>query len=133
MWPGAEKLLATARAAQARQPTSNAKDYGVCTLLSAIGTLLRLPRPGNLLSTLDKRWVAAVALNRDMGPIARMPSAKEFPVAVLDALLGPRTPVNVADIRTKQDCSSRGCGTPCFAWLRRRGGCPWFCRSPCGT
>ena len=132
VWPAAGNLLATAEAVQARQPTGNAKGCGVCTLLSTIGSLFRLPRPGNLLSTLDKRRVAAVALNRDMGPIARMPSLGELPVAVLDALLGPRTPVTVAHMRTKRDCLSRGCGTPSFAWLRRRGGCPWLCQSPCG-
>ena len=104
MWPGAEKLLATARAAQARQQTGNAKDCGMFTLLSAIGTLLRLPRPGNLLSTLDKRWVAAVALNRDMGPIARMPSLGELPVAVLDALSGA---LHSAVIHTEWDCLTR--------------------------
>ena len=130
---GCRDLLAMARAAQAKKPTRNAKYCGVCTLVSAIGTLPRLPRPGNLLSTLDKPWVAAVALNRDMGPIARMSSLGEFPVAVLDALPGPVTPVTVAHIRTKRDCLSRGCGTPSFAWLRRRGGCPWLCRSPYST
>ena len=73
-WPGAEHLLAEARAAQVQQPAGNTKDCGVCALMSAVGTLLRVPRPGNLLSALDRRWVAAVVLNRDMGPIARLPS-----------------------------------------------------------
>ena len=45
-------------------------------------------KTGNLLSPLDRRWVAAVVLNRDMGPIA-----------VLDALPGPRTPLDVADVQ----------------------------------
>ena len=54
-WPGAELLLATAQAAQVQQPAGNNKDCGVCALMSALGTLLRVPRPGNLLSTLDKR------------------------------------------------------------------------------
>ena len=98
MWPGAENLLATARAAQVRQPTGNAKDCGVCTPLSALGTLLRVLRRGNLLSTLDRRWVVAVALNRDAGPIARLPSLGELPAAVLDALPAPHTPLTVADI-----------------------------------
>ena len=97
-WPGAEHLLATAQAAQVQQPAGNNKDSGVCALMSALGTLLRVPRPGNLLSTLDKRWVAAVVLNRDMAPIARLPSLGELPAAVLDALPAPRTPLDVADV-----------------------------------
>ena len=97
-WPGAEHLLATAQAAQVQQPAGNDKDGGVCALMSALGTLLRVPRPGNLLSTLDRRWVAAVVLNRDMGPIARVPSLGELPAAVLDALPTPRAPLDVADV-----------------------------------
>ena len=98
-WLGAEHLLAEARAAQVQQPAGNTKDCGVCALMSAIGTLLRVPRPGNLLSALDRRWVAAVVLNRDMGPIARLPSLGELPAAVLDALPAPRTPLDVADVQ----------------------------------
>ena len=97
-WPGAEHLLATARAAQVQQPAGNDKDFGVCALMSAIGTLLRVPRPGNLLSMLDRRWVAAVVLNRDMGPVARLPSLGELPAAVLDALPAPGAPLDVADV-----------------------------------
>ena len=97
-WPGAEHLLATGQAAQVQQPTDNNKGFGVCALMSTIGTLLPLPRPGNLLSTLDRRWVAAVVLNRDMGPIARLPSLVELPAAVLEALPAPHTPLDVADV-----------------------------------
>ena len=79
-WPGAEHLLATARTAQVRQPPGKNKDCGVCALMSAVGTLLRVPRPVNLLSALDRRWVAAVVLNRDMGPIAAV-AAKPAPKA----------------------------------------------------
>ena len=96
-WPGAEHLLAEARAAQVQQPAGNTKDCGVCALMSAVSTLLRMPRPGNLLSALDRRWVAAVVLNRDMGPIARLPSLGELLAAVLDALPAPRTPLDLAD------------------------------------
>ena len=98
-WPGAEHLLAEARATQVQQPPGNTKDCGVCALLSAIGTLLRVRRPGNLLSALDRRWVAAVVLNRDMGPIARLPSLGGLPAAVLDALLAPGTPLDVAEVQ----------------------------------
>ena len=98
VWPGAENLLATARAAQVKQPDGNSKDCGVCALMSTIGTLLLVPRPHNVLSTLHRRRVAAVALNRDMGPIARMPSLGELPAAVPDALPAPRTPLDVANI-----------------------------------
>ena len=98
-WPGAEHLLAEARAAQVQQPAGNTKDCGLCALMSAVGTLLRVPRPGNLLSALDRPWVAAVVLNRDMGPIARLPSLGELPAAVLDALPAPRTPLDVADVQ----------------------------------
>ena len=98
-WPGAEHLLAEARAAQVQQPAGNTKDCGVCALMSAVGTLLRVPRPGNLLSALDRRWAAAVVLNRDMGPIARLPSLGELPAAVLDALPAPRKPLDVADVQ----------------------------------
>ena len=97
-WPGAERLLAEARAAQVQQPAGNTKDCGVCALMSAVGTLLRVPRPGNLLSALDRRWVAAVVLNRDMGPIARLPSLGELPAAVLEALPAPRTPLDLANV-----------------------------------
>ena len=68
-WPGAEHLLATAWTAQVQQPAGNSKDCGVCALMSVVGTLLRVPRPGNLLSELNMRWVAAMVLNRDMGHI----------------------------------------------------------------
>ena len=71
----------------------------LCALMSTVDTLLRVPRPGNLLSALDRRWVAAVVLNRDMGPIARLPSLGELPAAVLDALPAPRTPLDVADVQ----------------------------------
>ena len=57
-----------------------------------------LPRPGNLLSTLDRRCMAAVVLNKDMAPIARLPSLGELPAAVLEALPTPCTPLDVADI-----------------------------------
>ena len=97
-WPGAQHLLATAQAAQVTQPAGNSKECGVCALMSAFGTLLRVTRPDNLLSTLHRRWVAAVALNRDMGPIARLPSLGGLPAAVPEALLAPRTPLDVADI-----------------------------------
>ena len=98
-WPGAQQLLAEARAAQVQQRAGNTKDCGMCALMSAIGTLLRVPRPGNLLSALDTRWVAAVVLNRDMGPITRLPSLWELPAAVLHALPAPRTPLDVADVQ----------------------------------
>ena len=97
-WPGAAHLLVTAQAGQVQQPAGNNKDCGVCALMSALGTLLRVPRPGNLLSTLDRRWVAAVVLNKDMGPMARLPSLGELPAAVLDALPAPRAPLDVADV-----------------------------------
>ena len=97
-WPGAEHLLPTARAAQVQQPAGNNKDCGVCALMSTVSTLLRVPRPGNLLSPLDRRWVAAVVLNRDMGPIARLATLGELPAAVLDALPAPRTPLDVAGL-----------------------------------
>ena len=57
VWPGVEDLLTGARAAQVRQPAGSSKDCGVCALLSTIGALLEMPRLGNLLSTLDRRWV----------------------------------------------------------------------------
>ena len=47
---------------------------------------------------LDRRWVAAVVLNRDMGPIARLPCLAELPAAVVDPLLAPHTPLDLADI-----------------------------------
>ena len=98
VWPCAENLLATARTAQVKQPDGNSNDCGVCALMSTAGALLCMPRPDNLLSTLDRRWVAAVALKRDIRPIARIPSLGELPAAVLDALSAPRTPLVVADI-----------------------------------
>ena len=55
-WPGAEHLLAAARAAQVQQPAGNNKDCGVCAVMSTVGTLLRVPRPGNIMSALDRRW-----------------------------------------------------------------------------
>ena len=88
-WPGAEHLLAEARVAQVQQPAGNTKDCGVCALMSAVGALLGMPRPGNLLSALNRRLVAAVVHNRDMGPITRLPSLGELPAAVLDALPAP--------------------------------------------
>ena len=60
--------------------------------------LLRVRRPGNVLSRLDRRWVAAVLLNRDMGLIARLPPLGHSPATALSALPAPRTPLPVADI-----------------------------------
>ena len=42
--------------------------------------------------------LAAVVLNRDMGPIAHLQSLGELPAAVLEALPAPRTPLDVADV-----------------------------------
>ena len=55
VWPGAEDLQTTAREAQVRQAAGNAKDCGVCALLSTADTLLPVRRQGSLLSTLDRR------------------------------------------------------------------------------
>ena len=124
-WPGAEHLLAPTRAAQVQQPAGNNKDCGVCALMSTADTVPWVPRPGNLLSALDRRWVAAVVLNKDMGPIERLPSLGELPAAVLDALPAPHTPLDVADV-------PHGVGLPgarmqhallCMA-RQRTGGCP---------
>ena len=71
----------------------------MCVLMSTFGTLFQLPGPGNLLSALDRRLLAAVVLNRDMGPIARLPSLGGLPAAVLDVLPAPRTPLDVADVQ----------------------------------
>ena len=70
----------------------------MCALLSTAGTLLRVPRPSNLLSTLERRWVAAVALNRDMGQVTRLPLLRKLPATALSALRAPRTALAVADI-----------------------------------
>ena len=124
-WPGAEHLLAEARAAQVQQPAGNTKDRGVCALMSAVGTLLRVPRPSNLLSALDMRWVAAVVLNGDMGPVARLPSLGELPAAVLDALPAPAHPWTWRTSSTAWGCPGRACNMPCCVWRRQRtGGCP---------
>ena len=81
-----------------KQPDDNSTDCGVCTLMSTVGTLLRVQRPDNLMSTLDRRWVAAVALTRDMGPIARVPSLGALRAAAPDALPAPCTSQMVADV-----------------------------------
>ena len=104
-WPGAEHLLAEARAAQVQQPAGNTKDCGVCALMSAIATLLSVPRPGNLLSALDRRWVAVVVLNRDMGPMARLPSLGELPAWRTSS--------------TAWGCPGRACNMPCCECRRR--------------
>ena len=98
-WPGAEHLLAIARTAQVQQPAGNNKDCGVCALMSTVGTLLRMPRQGNLLSALDTPWVATVVLSRDMRPVARLPSLGGLPAVVLDALPVPRTPLDVVHVQ----------------------------------
>ena len=58
-----------------------------------------MPRPGNVLSTVERRWVAAMTLNTDMGPIMRLPSLEELPAAALGALRAPRPPLSAAGIR----------------------------------
>ena len=98
VWLGAEDLLTVTRAAQVRQPVGKSKDYGVCAPLSTVGTPLRVPRLGSPLSTLDKRWVAAMVLNKDMGLVVRLPLLGELPAAVLTALPASRVPMSVADI-----------------------------------
>ena len=97
--PGAEDLLTASKAAHVRQPAGNNTDCGVCMLLSAVGILLRVPRPGNLLSAVDGRWVAAMLVNRDMGPIMRLHSPGELPVPALSDLPAPHTPLVVADLK----------------------------------
>ena len=98
-WPSADDLLTVSRAAQVRQPAGNNMDCGVCTLLSIVGTLLRLPRPGNHLSAVDRRCVAAMVFNRDTVPIMRLPSPGELPAAALSTLPEPHAPLVVADLR----------------------------------
>ena len=98
VWPGAEDILTVSRAAQVRQLAGNRTDCGVCALLSTVGTLLRSPRPGNLLSMVDRRWVAVMVLNKDLGTIMRLPSLGELPAAALGALPAPHAPLAVADI-----------------------------------
>ena len=108
-----------------QQPAGNNKHCGVCPLMSTVGTLLRVPRPGNLLSARDRPWEAAVVLSRDTGPIARLPSLGELPAAVLDALPAPRTPMDVADVQHRAGCPRRACNMPCCVWRRQRTeGCP---------
>ena len=98
-----------------RQLDSNNTDYGLCALLSTVGTLLRVPRPGNLLSTLESWWVAAMVLNRYMGPIMHLASLEELPAAALGALPAPRAPMAVADVGHRAGLP-RGRGTPRCAW-----------------
>ena len=124
VWPGAKDPVTVARAAQVRHSTANDRECGACAVLSTAGTLLRVPRPGNLLSTVDKRWVAAMVLNRDMGPVMCLPSLGELPEAALGALSVPRTSLSMADVGHWTGCLMRGCGTPCCAWQRQRGECP---------
>ena len=50
MWPGVASPESLGMMAQVRQPMGNDKDCGVCALLLAVGTLLHVPRQGNLLS-----------------------------------------------------------------------------------
>ena len=124
-WPGVEHLLATAQAAQVQRPAGNDKDCGMCAIMSALGTLLRVPRSGNLLSTLNRRLVAAVVLNSDMGPIARLPSLGELPAGVLDALPAPRAPLDVADVPHNVGLPGARMQHALLLWQRRRtGGCP---------
>ena len=47
----------------------------------------------------DRRWVAAVVLNRDTWPITHLLSLGELREAVLDALPVPRTLLDVADVQ----------------------------------
>ena len=96
-WPAAEDLWTVSRGVQVQQPVDSDKNCGVCVLLSSVGIPLRVQRPGNNLSTVDRRWVAAMVLKRDMGPIMRLPSPEELPAAAPSALLAPRAPMVVAD------------------------------------
>ena len=124
-WPGAEHLLATAKAAQVQQPAGNNKDCGVCALMFTVGSLLRAPRPGNLLSALDRRWVAAVVLNRDMGPIAHLPSLGNCLQRCWMPCQRPAHPWTWRTSSTARGCPGRACNMPCCVWRRQRtGGCP---------
>ena len=98
VWPRAEDRPTVARTPQVQQPTSNNTDRGVGALLSAVSTLLRVPRPGNLPSTVDTRWVAAMVLNRDMGLVMHLPSLGELPTAASGALLAPSAPPPLVDV-----------------------------------
>ena len=105
----------------------------MCALLSIVGTLLRVPRPGNLLSAVDKSWVAAMVLNRDMGQIMRLPSPGKLPAAALGALPAPHAPLVVADLghQTGLPDAQRQHALLCLA--AAPGGCRWSCRCPCST
>ena len=112
-----------------RQPEGNNTDCGVCALMCAVGTLLRVPMPGNPLSAVDRRWVVAMVLNRDMGPIVRLPSPGELPMATPPS----RRPKRRWWWRTsgaKRGCRTRGCGTPCCAWRPHREGYHWLLGVP---
>ena len=104
----------------------NNKDCGVCALMSTVGTLLRVPRPGNISSALDRRWVAAVVLNRDMGPIARLPSPRgSCPQRCWMPCRPPAHPWTWRTSRTAWGCPGRACNMLCCVWRRQRtGGCP---------
>ena len=82
-----------------RQPEGNNTDCGVCAPLSVVGTLLRVPRPGNFLSATNMRWVAVMVLSKDLPPIVRLPSLGELLTAVLAPLPAPQALLLVADLR----------------------------------
>ena len=94
VWPGAEDMLTVSRAALVRQPAGKRTECAVYAMLSTAGTLLRVPRPGTVLFTVDRRCMAAMV----MRPIVRLPSPGEVTAAAPGALPTPRAPVAVADI-----------------------------------
>ena len=100
-------------------------------VLSTVVTLLRLPRPGDLLSTLNRRLVAAMVLNRDMGAGVRLPWLGDLRGAPLSALRRLALLCQWQTSGTTRGCLMRSCGTSCFAWPRRRRECPWSCGNAC--
>ena len=68
--------------------------------------------------------MAAVALSRDMGPIARLPSLGELPAAVPDALPAPCTPLAVEDIPHQVGLPKAGLQQALLCMAAMEGGMP---------
>ena len=103
----------------------------MCALLSTVRTLRHVPRPGNLLPMLDKRWVAA-ALNRESRPVVRLPSPGGLPTALLHALPAPHTPLRVADIANQAGLPEAPLQVARLCMAAAEGGTS-LCLSPCSA
>ena len=130
-WPCAEDVLTVSKIAHERLPEGNSTGCGVCTLMSAFGTLLLVPRLGNFASTTDRKVRGGDGPPGAHGADHAPPLLGQLPAAALSCLPAPQEPLVVADLR--HQAAVRADAARPAMWhqylMGYRSSCPW----PCST